>query len=116
VLTAVKGAARRIVGVSFPLLHTPFTGSTSFWQLRPAKSFQLSAAKRRRMTRCAASAFIAWDRHRAEPTVMFNNVPIPISTIAGLAEVRTRCPPACFGGWSLTPTALLMTIEQRRSN
>ena len=35
----------------------------------------------------AVSAFIAWDRHGAEPTVIFNNVPIPISTIAGLAEV-----------------------------
>ena len=35
----------------------------------------------------AVSAFIAWDRRGEEPTVMFNNVPIPISTIAGLAEV-----------------------------
>ena len=42
----------------------------------------------------AVSAFIAWDRHGAEPTVMFNNVPIPISTIAGLAEVITDPMPA----------------------
>src|SRR3974377_705680 len=34
----------------------------------------------------AVSAFIAWDRRGTEPTVIFNNVPIPISTIAGLAE------------------------------
>jgi hypothetical protein len=34
----------------------------------------------------AVSAFIGWDRDGTEP-VMFNNVPIPISTIAGLAEV-----------------------------
>ena len=26
----------------------------------------------------AVSAFIAWDRHGTEPTVIFNNVPIPI--------------------------------------
>jgi hypothetical protein len=42
----------------------------------------------------AVSAFIAWDRGGEEPTVMFNNVPIPISTIAGLAEVITDPMPA----------------------
>ena len=36
----------------------------------------------------AVSAFIGWDRHGTEPTVMFNNVPIPISTIAGLASLK----------------------------
>jgi hypothetical protein len=34
----------------------------------------------------AVSAFIAWDRHGTEPTVILNNVPIPISTLAGLIK------------------------------
>ena len=65
----------------------------------------------------AVSAFIGWDRDGTEPTVMFNNVPIPISTIAGLAEViKDPMPASVFGEWSLTQTALLMSIEQRRPN
>jgi hypothetical protein len=35
----------------------------------------------------AVSAFIAWDRHGTELTVIFNNVLIRISMIAGVAEV-----------------------------
>ena len=65
----------------------------------------------------AVRAFIAWDRHGTEPTVIFNNVPIPISTIAGLAEVITDPMPASmFWRMVSTPTALLMSIEQRRPN
>jgi hypothetical protein len=60
----------------------------------------------------AVSAFIAWDQHGTEPTVIFNNVPIPISTIAGLAEViKDPMPASVF--WRMVSYANRFVDEHR---
>jgi hypothetical protein len=60
----------------------------------------------------AVSAYIAWDRHGAEPTVIYNNVPIPISTIAGLAEVIKEPMPASVF-WRMVSYANRFVDEHR---
>jgi hypothetical protein len=60
----------------------------------------------------AVSAFIAWDRHGTEPTVFFNNVPIPISTIAGLVEpIKEPMPASVF--WRMVSYANRFVDEHR---
>jgi hypothetical protein len=60
----------------------------------------------------AVSAYIAWDRHGTEPTVIYNNVPIPISTIAGLAEViKDPMPASVF--WRMVSYANRFVDEHR---
>jgi len=60
----------------------------------------------------AVSAFIAWDRQGAEPHVIFNNVPIPISTIAGLVEViKDPMPASVF--WRMVSYANRFVDEHR---
>jgi hypothetical protein len=61
----------------------------------------------------AVSVFIAWNRHGgAEPTVSFNDVPVPISRVAALAEaIKDPMPASVF--WRMVTYANRFVDECR---